>query len=146
MPTPKRIRRSVPHTEHPGGVVFLSWRLDRAQSPLNPEERQVVFDIVCRCEPEFAELFGVVIMDDHAHALVRPSPGITANRLVAAWKNTSAHRLCAPSGRTTPLWQRGYFDRWMDAPGQIDRCRAYIRANPGRRWPTIREYPWVLGR
>ena len=96
-----------------------------------------------RCEPEFGKLLAAVVMDDHAHVLVTPHSGSTARRLASAWKGVSAHRLCGPGRRHSPLWQREYFDRWMVDSAQIARCRAYILGNPARRWNGIVGYPWV---
>ncbi len=100
-------------------------------------------DIIRHCEPDFADLIAAVVMDDHAHVLVRPHPGITAKRLASAWKGASAHRLCGASGRTSPPWQREYFDRWMQSAEQVNACVKYIRGNPRRRWPRVEEYKWV---
>ena len=97
-----------------------------------------------RCEPEYAELIAAVVMNDHAHVLVRPKAGITAKRLASAWKGATAHLFCAPGGRSSPLWQREYFDRWMESPQQLEASRAYILDNPRRRWPTLSHYQWVV--
>ena len=139
-------RRHVPHWEHSVGTVCLTWRLHRDQSPLRHEERTVVLEVVRSCEPSFAELLAVVVMDDHVHALARPRPGTTGARLATAWKGISAHRLCTEHGRVGPVWQRAYFDRWMRSAEHTGACRAYIEANPRRRWPDIGSYHWVLVR
>src|SRR5689334_20780781 len=105
-------RRQVPHFERPGGIVCLTWRLDRDQPALRPEERGLVLDVIRSCEPTFADLLAAVVMDDHAHVLVRPRPGTTGRRLAVAWKGMSAQQLVRGHGRTPPIWQREYFDRW----------------------------------
>ena len=98
------------------------------------------------CEPVFAELVAAVVMDDHAHVLVYPHPGTTGQRLARAWKGMTAQKLVKEHGRVAPIWQREYFDRWMESPDQIAACAAYIQANPVRRWPTIEVYPWLYYR
>ena len=139
-------RRQVPHFERPGGVVCLTWRVDRHRPILRPEERTIVFEVIQSCEPAFAELLAAVVMDDHVHVLVRPRIGTTGRRLVRALKGMSAQRLVKEHARRPPIWQREYFDRWMDSPDQTTACLAYIERNPGRRWPDITGYPWVLAR
>lgn len=137
-------RRKVPHWEHPGDTVCLTWRLQRDQPPLRPEERAVVLDVIRTGQPRFATLLAVVVMDDHVHALVRPEPGSTAQRLTIAWKGMAAHRLCREFGRVGPVWQRAHFDRWMRTPEHTQACRAYVIENPARRWPDLIDYPWVI--
>lgn len=97
-----------------------------------------------RCEPDYAELIAAVVMDDHAHVLVRPGPGVSAKRLASAWKGLTAHGFCGPGGRHAPVWQREYFDRWMSSPEQAEACRRYIVENPTRRWPEVTKYQWVV--
>ena len=136
-------RRYVPHFERPGGIVCLTWRLGRDQPSLRSDERGLVLEVVRSCEPLFAKLLAAVVMDDHAHALVQPHSGTTGRRLARAWKGLSALRLVKEQGRRPPIWQRDYFDRWMDSREQVTACEAYIRRNPARRWPDIEQYPWV---
>jgi REP element-mobilizing transposase RayT len=112
------------------------------QPPLRPEERGIVLEVVRSCEPLFAELIAAVVMDDHAHALVQPQLGTSGRRLARAWKGMTAQRLVKEQGRSTPVWQREYFDRWMDSERQVEACVEYIRHNPERRWPGIEGYRW----
>lgn len=136
-------RRSLPHFERVGGVVCLTWRLARIQPLLRHEERKVVFESVESCDPYFADLFALVVMDDHAHVLVRPHSGFTARHLIGCWKGMTAQRLVRTFGRSAPMWQRDYFDRWMDSRDQVTACIGYIARNPVRRWPGIGDYPWL---
>lgn len=82
-------------------------------------------------------------MDDHVHVLFKLNAGVTAAKLIHAWKSISAHQLCR-QGRIAPLWQAEYYLRWIASPRLIDLCASYIRANPVRKWPGIVAYPWVL--
>jgi REP element-mobilizing transposase RayT len=105
-----------------------------------------VLEVIRSCEPAFAELLAAVVMDDHAHALARPLAGTAGRRLAVAWKGMSAQRLVKEQGRRAPIWQREYFDRWMDSSEQAKACVAYIQRNPVRRWPDIEEYSWMYVR
>ena len=137
-------RRHVPHWEYPGGTVCLTWRLDRDQPPLRPDERTIVLEVIRSGSPGWAHLIAAVVMDDHVHALVRPAQGVSGQHLATAWKRMTALRLSAECGRSTPVWQRSYFDRWMRTDQQTSSCRQYVLGNPGRRWPDIESYQWVL--
>lgn len=136
-------RHHVPHREIPESHVFLTWRLDRHQRGLNEEERGIVLGVIRTCEPRFAVLLAAVVMDDHVHALVKPEEGVTARKLVIAWKGMAAHRLCDTSQRRPPIWQRAYFDRWLEDPDRIEACIQYIIDNPKLRWPAVTDYPWI---
>ena len=105
-----------------------------------------MLEVIRSCEPLYAELVAAVVMDDHAHVLVQPHAGITGRRLALAWKGMTAQRLVTEQGRGPPIWQRDYFDRWMDSPRQVTACIEYIRRNPERRWPEIEQYSWSYHR
>jgi REP element-mobilizing transposase RayT len=137
------VRHHVPHREVPGASVFITWRLHRAQIPLAGLERGAVLEIVKGSDPEFASVVAAVAMDDHIHVLVTPNEGVRARQLVLAWKGISAHRLCGPGLRRPPLWQRAYFDRWLDEARGKEACVRYILDDPRRRWPSVTGYEWV---
>ncbi|MGB7212624.1 MAG: hypothetical protein WBC97_08345 [Gemmatimonadales bacterium] len=145
MPRALRRRRHVPHFEIPGGTVFLNWRLDRRQPVLSRLERVIVLDVIRGTPHCFGAVLAVVVMPDHVHALVTPAPGVTGRRLAVAWRGIAAGRLLSGSGRTRPIWQRGYFDRWKRTPGEIVCCIRYVESNPRRRWPGLDRYDglWI---
>ena len=89
-------------------------------------------------------LLAAVVMDDHTHILGRIVPGKTCKELASTLKSVSAHSLTRAYGRSAPVWQREYFDRWMTTPDGIAAADHYIRLNPARRWPGIEGYPWLL--
>ena len=124
----------------------MTWRLDPSQFPLTPAERDIVLEIILRCEPDFATLRAAVVMDDHALVLAQPKSGISCKTLESAWKGASSHRCWGAGRRNSPLWQREYFDRWIHTPDQLISCVRYIHDNPMRRWPGMTEYPWLVVR
>jgi REP element-mobilizing transposase RayT len=139
-------RRKVPHWEHPGGTVCITWRLDRGQAGLRPEERDLTLAVIGRGEGVLGNIIAAVVMDDHAHVHISLFPSATGQKAAQVWKSVSAHGLTREFGRSAPVWQRQYFDRWIMDDARIERCAAYVRLNPERRWPGIEGYRWVLGR
>ncbi len=139
-------RRKVPHWEVPGGTVCLTWRLRRDQTPLTAQERELVATVIQRSDGRDCGLVAGVIMDDHAHILVRVGVTTTGGRLAWQWKSIASHELCREGSRSAPLWQRNYFDRWMRDEEQTAACAEYVRNNPFRRWPQLTEYRWLLPR
>ena len=137
-------RRHVPHWEFPGGAVCLTWRLHRSQLALRTPERDLVLEVIARSQPMQCSLIAAVVMDDHCHALTLPAAGVTAKRLAQTWKSVSAHELVAQTGRSAPVWQAEYFDRWMRSEEHRAACAEYILDNPRRRWPGVSAYPWHI--
>lgn len=138
-------RRKLPHSEYPGGTVCLNWRLHNGQPVLRPEERDRVLAIIAHDDGRLGRVLAAVVMDDHVHALITLFPTASARQAAQAWKSVSSHAMTREYGRRGPVWQRGYFDRWMLDQGRIGACARYIWMNPQRRWPGLDRYPWMLG-
>ena len=139
-------RRKLPHWEYAGGTVCLTWRLDRAQPPLRPDERDLVLAVIARGEGVLGSILAAVVMDDHAHVLIALTPSATGQRAAQVWKSVSSHGLTKEFGRSSPVWQSQYFDRWvMDQP-HIESLVRYVVMNPERRWPGIERYRWLIPR
>jgi REP element-mobilizing transposase RayT len=103
-----------------------------------------VLDILKRA-PEFGCIwYAAVVMDDHVHALFAPGWSRTSRRFVHSWKGASSRLISVASSRPSPLWQAEYYQRWLPSPAVVTICTSYILANPQRRWPGIKAYPWVL--
>ena len=139
-------RQHPVHFRTPSGALFLTWRLHRSQAPLRAEERQLVLDVIMRDDGVLGEIVALVVMDDHAHALLRPAEGRTVQRIVQTWKSVSSHAMTKDHGRIAPVWQRDYWDRSLMSASSIQRCTQYITGNPRRRWPGIDGYAWVYPR
>lgn len=136
-------RRHVSHYEVPGGTAHITWRLHRLQHALTEAERSTVLDVLRRDDGHRCHFHACVIMDDHVHVLAGFSLGVPAAKIVHGWKSITAHILCKQT-RTAPLWQAEYYQRWLASPRLIPICASYILANPSRKWPGTRDYPWVI--
>jgi putative transposase len=105
----------------------------------------LVLAVISNDEGRLGNILAAVVMDDHVHVLISLFPTATAKQAAQTWKSVSAHAMTRGQGRTSPVWQRGYFDRWMLDQGRIEACARYILMNPRRRWPDVADYPWLLG-
>ena len=124
--------------------MCLTWRLARAQPPLRPEERDLVLAVIARGEGVLGAILAAVVMDDHAHVLISLTPSATGQRAAQVWKSVSSHGLTREFGRSSPVWQPQYFDRWvMDQP-HIESLVRYVVTNPERRWPGVQGYRWLI--
>ena len=125
-----RLRRLV----HSGKVFFVTTNLQRGKPPFTPEER----DLMCAqigavCGRTQCRLCGFVVMPDHMHLLLSPLPGERISPLVQELKATTSRKLNAYRGGRGPVWQKGFFDRFMRTPKEFLETLAYIHQNPVRK-------------
>ena len=84
-------------------------------------------------------LHGFVVMPDHFHALITPSPEIALERCVQFIKGGSAHRI----GRGK-IWQKGFNQQGVRDSLSYDAFLRYMEENPEKR--GLREWPFVASR
>jgi REP element-mobilizing transposase RayT len=87
-PAIKRTRRRLPHWTFEGSTYFITFRL--AQGELSPAERRMILDHLHRGNGPFYILLGAVIMNDHAHLLLKPNFGTELPRVMKGIKGASA--------------------------------------------------------
>lgn len=71
-----------------------------------------------------------VIMPNHVHVLVEIIDGWPLGRIMHSWKSYTAHEINKALGRTGPVWQREYFDRYIRNERHYDAVIDYIHRNP----------------
>jgi REP element-mobilizing transposase RayT len=134
--------RFLPHWRADAVVYFVTWRLHHDQEPLTPNERDRIVGVLRYHESQRYDLYAYVIMDDHVHVLVEPTPAYTLEQLLHSWKSYSAHLLLGGSRRGR-IWQREYYDRIIRSETDLIEKINYIVGNPARRWPGVDHYPWA---
>lgn len=130
--------------------VTMEKFLDRGigEAPLAYQEAaQVLKDCLESLPNGTAIVSHYTIMPNHWHALIESMPGtpLDLHATMALLKGTSARAINKAIGRSGPLWQREWFDRWMRDDAEWTKCRDYIRKNPVkvglvRDW---RKHPWT---
>ena len=125
-------RRRLPHIYVDGAAYFLTFRLAPSQdSPLKPEERQLVVEHIGRMQPGRALAF--VVMPDHVHVLYQSVTGEDLIKTLQALKGASAHSLVQTGTRRAPIWQAETFDTVIRNEHELLDTWRYIEANPIRR-------------
>jgi type I restriction enzyme R subunit len=72
-----------------------------------------------------------IVVPNHVHVLVTPSPDDMLSDILHSWKSYSAHALKALSpGRCRRLWQKESFDHIVRSADHLQRFREYIARNP----------------
>ncbi len=81
----------------------------------------------CREKSRF-ELHAFVIMPDHMHLLITPSPDVSLEKTVQFIKGGFSFQLKSK----LDIWQRGYNETRIKSGGNFEACKAYIELNPVR--------------
>jgi REP element-mobilizing transposase RayT len=135
----REYRRRLPHWRVDGGIYFVTWRVDRGVRDLDSAERDLVLSSLLYFNRARYALYAAVVMNDHVHVLVEPTPPFDLEDIVRSWKSYTSRQFRARSGR---VWQREYYDRLIRDEREFDEAVGYIVANPYLRWPGIDSYLW----
>ena len=95
-----------------------------------PEIRRAVEDALRFFDDQRYKLGESVVMPNHVHVLVTPSPKIRLDRILHSWKSFSAKQINQMTGSKGPIWHRESFDHIIRSPAQLARIEQYIRDNP----------------
>lgn len=139
----RRYYRSLPHWRLAGATYFVTLKLGTGFPKLSAKERSIVVAALKHGDGEAFELLAYVVMDDHAHVLVKTTAALALEKLVHSWKSFTTHALQRQSGRVGRIWQYEYFDRIVRNEREMERFARYILENPWRRWPGTEGYEWV---
>ena len=135
---------------HSGRVFFITTNLQRGKPRFTPEERNLISQqISAICRRAQCRLCGFVVMPDHMHLLLLPSPGRRISPLVQELKISTSRKVNAHRGARGQIWQKGFFDRFMRTPKEFRKTLAYIHQNPVRKGlvddPTSWRWSSALG-
>ncbi len=136
-------RRNLPHWRQDNSTYFVTWRLAKGQPELDSTERDLVMAAITKFERQRYELSAYVVMDDHIHVLFAPLPPNELRKILHACKSFTASRMQREHQRFAQVWQEESFDRIIRDDQEFAQKAAYIIGNPQKRWPGVRDYPWV---
>ena len=132
------------------GVYFVttdSW--ERHAIFINTVLAGIVVDQIVSCRDRgFYELHAFVLMPEHLHLLITPSDETTIEKAVQLIKGGSAHRIGVEKPQPSPVWHRGFHDRWIRDAEQFWAAKAYIEQNPVKAGLAERaeDYAWSSAR
>ena len=111
----------------------------------DPRMAQIVEDALLHFDGERYRLLAWVIMPNHVHVLAETLAGHRLGDFIHSWKSFTAKDINRVMGRTGPLWQAEYFDRYIrDADHFRDAIR-YIEQNPVEAGLVARAEDWAFG-
>jgi REP element-mobilizing transposase RayT len=97
-----------------------------------PEAAAIVASALRRFDGARYALGDFVVMPNHLHALVTPSPDDDLSDILHSWKRFSAREINKLAGREGTFWQAESFNHIVRSEAQLDRFRRYIAENPAK--------------
>jgi putative transposase len=80
-------------------------------------------------EREFYKVHAFVVMPEHLHILMTPGGETSLEKAVQMIKGGSAFRIRKDLNYASPIWQRGYHDRWIRDAHEYRMRKQYIELN-----------------
>jgi len=114
------------------GVYFVSSRTWQSRALLRkPEAAQLLIEQLLDCRSRgFYKLHAFVVMPDHFHALLTPAENESLERAMQMIKGGSAHAIKQALNYASPVWQKGFHDRWIRDAEEYRTRWDYVRSNP----------------
>ena len=114
------------------GVYFVTtdtW--ERKALFINAQLAEIVVEQLLGCrERGFYKLHAFVVMPEHVHVLLTPGDETTIEKAVQMIKGGSSHRIGEHRPQRSPVWHRGFHDRWVRDGEQYRSAKVYIEQNP----------------
>jgi valyl-tRNA synthetase len=96
----------------------------------DPKVGEIVANALKNFAGERYTLFAWVVMPNHVHVLVRPSPGYKIGDILHSWKLFTSRRINELVGRSGQLWQHESHDHIVRDESALARIAQYIEQNP----------------
>src|SRR5271169_4357363 len=114
------------------GVYFVSSRTWQSRVLFQkPEVAQLLIVQLLDCrDRKFYKLHAFVVMPDHFHALLTPAENESLERAMQMIKGGSAHAIKQALNYASPVWQKGFHDRWIRDAEEYRTRWDYVRSNP----------------
>ncbi|HAL92575.1 MAG TPA: transposase [Verrucomicrobia bacterium] len=106
---------------------------------------RIVEDALLHFDGERYRLLAWVVMPNHVHALAETVTGHRLGDIIHSWKSFTAKETNRILGRTGPLWQEEYFDRFIRDGDHLRETIRYIEENPVEAGLAKRAEDWAFG-
>lgn len=105
---------------------------------------QIVEETLWHFAGERYHIYAYVVMANHVHVLFMPAGENSVSRIVAGWKQFTAHRINERLGRENHLWQKESFDTLVRNERHFQTIVQYIKRNDCERawwWDKDVQFP-----
>jgi len=110
-----------------------------------PEIARLVADALRFFDGQRYHLQAWVVMANHVHAVVRPTPAFSPSSILHSWKSYTAKEANKLLRRNEPdFWQHESFDHWCRDDDEVAHWVGYTEGNPvaARLCVLPEEWPW----
>ncbi|MBM3335029.1 transposase [Candidatus Sumerlaeota bacterium] len=126
----------TPEQEHEFRNIFsdriLAW-LDQGYGECwlkNPAVSEIVENALLYFDGDRYVIGDFVIMPNHVHLIVTPTPGHDLSDILHSWKSFTSKQINKAVGRTGTLWQDESYNHIVRSDAQLAHYQQYIRENP----------------
>jgi len=132
------------HRTAPGTSYFVTTKCWQGRAIFQVPE---IADILVKTLSQYRDqraylLHEFVVMPDHLHLLVTPSPTTSLEKTVQLIKGGSSHRIHKERNQKMEIWQEGFYD-WTIRDADDWRAKVeYIRMNPVRAKLVSKPEEW----
>ena len=78
------------------------------------------------------ELYEFVVMPDHVHLILAPTPATSLERALQFIKGGYSHRYMKETGSHAEIWERSFTNHRIRDWGDYEKHRRYVHLNPVR--------------
>lgn len=134
-----RSRGYIPHCDGAGMIQHIVMRTisdaedadaDGQHFFKSLEAAAAVESALLHFDGERYRLLAWCVMSNHVHVIAQQLEGWPLASVVHSWKSFTANGVNRVLGRSGPVWQREYFDRFMRNDDHLSTTVAYVENNP----------------
>jgi len=126
-----KITRKPPRLYVENAEYFLTFRTYQWKVILELADRKMILEGVKFLSNKMGfDLFAAVVLPNHVHILAKFNKGKEVTSFLKRLKSHTSKRVKARQHLTTPVWQRGTYDRVVRSDKQFWAFYNYIIFNP----------------
>src|SRR5882672_5256336 len=132
------------HRTAPGTSYFVTTKCWQGRTVFQiPEIAKILISALLHYRDRGAYLLHeFVVMPDHLHLLLTPSPTTSLEKAVQLIKGGSSHQIHRERNQKMEIWQEGFYDWTMRDADDLRTKVEYIRMNPVRAKLVQRPQDW----
>jgi len=145
----RQIEREVEQEKSPDAARALRIRLEEYLDSgvgecilRDPRVAAILRDTILNEHGKSCRVDAWVIMPNHGHLLMRPNVDASLSTIVKSIKSVSSHKINKLLGRTGPVWQPDYFDRYIRDADHYAKALSYIEKNPVKAGLCSEPWEW----
>ena len=124
--------RKLRHYYEPGMAYFIT-SVTAGRKPLFLERLTCLFFLACLEYNKYVfsyKVYGFVVMPDHFHLAIQPSPDTTISQIMKHVKGNFARKYNYIRKGKNSIWQKSYYEKAIRGEAQLMNKIIYMHNNP----------------